>query len=165
MWNRVKSIFKRPSKEPLFVAVHNQDAEMHAAYSAAAATIERFVSFLHEGGDLTCAVKLRLRDPGLSEKLGEERFVFLWLAGVAMEEAGSFLATFFEAPIELRGWYRPGERVRFTRTDIYDWFVNDNGLMYGGFTMRVQRSRLPVAERPAFDEYTGVRDWIAMEAH
>jgi len=165
MWKRVKSMFKRPSKEPLFVAVHNQDAEMRAAYADAAATIERFVSFLCGGGDITCAVKLRLKDPGLSEKLGEDRFVFLWLAGVEMEEAGSFVATFFETPDELREWYRPGERVRFTRPDIYDWFVNDNGLMYGGFTMRVQRSRLPAAERPAFDEYTGVREWIAMAAH
>jgi uncharacterized protein YegJ (DUF2314 family) len=165
MWKRVKSIFKRPSKEPLFVAIHNEDAEMRAAYKAAAATVERFVSFVREGGDLTCAVKLRLRDPGLSEKLGEDRFVFLWLAGVELEGAESFLGTFFETPSELREWYRPGERVRFTRKDIVDWFVNVNGLLYGGFTMRVQRSRLPEAEHDAFDEYTGVREWIAMEAH
>ena len=52
-----------------------------------------------------------------------------------------------------------GQRLQFEVADIFDWFVNEDGLMHGGFTMRVQRSRLPAGERAAFDAYTGVTEW------
>ena len=165
MWKRIKSIFHRPSKEPLFSGVRNDDAEMRGAYAAAAASIDELVAHVLRGGELTCAAKLRFKDPGLSKKLGEDRFVYLWLAGVELADAGTLVGTFIQVPQELMQWHQPGQRLQFERGDIFDWFVNDDGLMYGGFTMRVQRSRLPAAERDSFDEYTGVRQWVHMEVN
>lgn len=165
MWKRIKSIFDRPSKEPLFVGVRNDDIEMRGAYAAAAASLDQFVAHVRRGGELTCAAKLRFKDPGLTEKMGEDRFVYLWLAGIEAEDGETLVGTFFEVPPELMKWHQPGQRLQFERGDIFDWFVNDDGLMYGGFTMRVQRSRLSAGERDSFDQYTGVRQWVRMEAN
>jgi len=165
MWNRLKRVFGSSPKESLFLTVHKSDEEMLRAYKAAEATIEHLISFINSDDDAIRCVKLRFKDPALSEKLGEDRFVFLWLANVQVELDGMFVATFFETPAELRSWYRPGEDVRFRREDIFDWFVNKHGQMYGGFTMLVQRARLPEAERGSFDEYTGVRQWMDLKAH
>jgi len=159
MWKRIRSIFDRPAKEPLFVGVRGDDVEMRQAYAAAAASIEKFVEYIRSGANITCAAKLRFKDPTLSEKLGEDRFVYLWLANVQVLDDGPFLGTFFQVPAELSQWHQVGTHLQFEGADIFDWFVNEEGLMHGGFTMRVQRSRLPAGERPAFDAYTGVREW------
>lgn len=159
MWKRIKSIFDRPSKEPLFVGVRGDDVEMRQAYAEAGGTVGKFVEHIRAGGSSTCAAKLRFKDPVLSEKLGEDRFVYLWLADVHILDDGMFIGTFFEVPVELSQWHQVGRQLRFEEADIFDWFVNEDGLMHGGFTMRVQRSRLPVGERAAFDAYTGVTEW------
>lgn len=165
MWNQLKRVFGRSSKEPLFVAVHKSDEEMLRAYKAAAESIDRFISFINGGGDAIRCAKLRLKDPALSEELGEDRFAYLWLGNVQIEEDGSFVGTFFETPAELTSWYRPGDDLQFRREDIFDWFVNEQGQLFGGFTMLVQRSRLPEAERSSFDKYTGVRQWMELQGH
>jgi uncharacterized protein YegJ (DUF2314 family) len=165
MWKRIKNIFERPSNEPLFAQVQKEDTEMLGAYQSAAAALDQFVSFICDDRDLTRCVKLRLKDPALSEKLGEVRYVLLWLSNVRIEDNNAFVGVFFETPAELRTWYRPGEYLRFRREEIVDWFVNDQGRLYGGYTMRVQRAWLPENERASFDEYTGVREWVALKAN
>jgi uncharacterized protein YegJ (DUF2314 family) len=159
MWNRIKSIFKHPSKEPLFVSVRGDDPEMRQAYAQAAQALQEFFEHIRTNECSTCAAKLRFRDPTLSEKLGEDRFLYLWLTGVRRLNDGALVGTFFEVPAELSEWHQVGQRLQFEETDIFDWFVNEDGRMHGGFTMRVQRSRLSDGERSAFDAYTGVLEW------
>ena len=163
-WKRKKSKLAEPQEEPLFTNVRGDDAEMRKAYASAAASLNQFQSHLHRPGDHTCAAKLRFRDPTLSERLGEDRFVFLWLAGIERDQSTNmYTGSFFEVPKELSPWHQPGQRLQFSGDEIFDWFVNDNGLLYGGFTMRVARSRLPEAERANFDNFTGVRQWVNPE--
>ena len=90
MWKRIKSVFDRPSKEPLFVGVRGDDAEMNQAYAQAAGSVGTFVEHIRAGGNSTCAAKLRFKHPALSEKLGEDRFVYLWLAAVQILDDGPF---------------------------------------------------------------------------
>jgi uncharacterized protein YegJ (DUF2314 family) len=161
-WKRKKSKLAEPQNEPLFTSVRGGDAEMHQAYAAAAASLEEFQSHIHRTGKHVCAAKLRFRDPALSEKLGEDRFVYLWLAGVQYDSVTNiYTGAFFQVPKELTDWHQPGQRLQFNGDEIFDWFVNDEGLLYGGFTMRLARSRLPEAERSNFDSYTGVKHWVS----
>ena len=160
-WKRKKSKFDEPQNEPLFTAIHRDDAAMHFAYSQAAQSLVSFISHIERPGEHTCAAKLRFKDPDASAELGEDRFVFLWLSAVSYEAATQqFDGTFFELPPELLKWHHVGQRLRFEGEDIFDWFVNDNGHLYGGFTLRVARSRMPEAERAAFDSYAGIRYWV-----
>jgi hypothetical protein len=89
MWNRLKRVFERSPREPAFVATYNDDKAMLMAYQAAAATTDRLVSLINSGSDAIRCVKPRLKDPALSEKLGENRFVFLWLGNVQIQRDGS----------------------------------------------------------------------------
>jgi uncharacterized protein YegJ (DUF2314 family) len=160
-WRRKKTVFDDPLKEPLFVAARRDDPEMGRAHAQASDSIDELVAHVHRDGSHTCAIKMRFRDPDESVRLGEDRFVFLWLTVVEHDEgAQRFAARFFEVPSDLHKWHKPGDVLVVGHDDIFDWFVNDDGLMQGGFTMRVARSRKPESERAAFDKYTGVRHWV-----
>jgi len=160
-WRRKKSVYVDPPDEPLFSATHQDDPDMRRAHARAAATIDELFGHLAREGSRSVAVKMRFRDPDLSRRLGEDRFLFLWLLVVQFDrDARRFAVEFFEVPPEFQKWHQPGERLVIDADEVFDWFVNDDGLMHGGFTMRVARARMPEGERPAFDKYTGVRHWV-----
>ena len=141
------SKFAEPQAEPLFMAVPQTDAAFQAAYAGAAATIPQFIEHIQRR-DSICSAKLRFRKPDESERLGEDRFLFLWLASASYHTAeGVFSGTFFEVPPELQKWHQVGQRLGFDPEDIFDWMVLREGHLHGGFTLRVTREKLPEAER------------------
>ncbi|MEP6672076.1 MAG: DUF2314 domain-containing protein [Chthoniobacter sp.] len=151
------SKFVEPQEEPLFIAIPQTDAAFQAAYDSAAATIPQFIEHIQRGGDSFCAAKLRFRDPDESERLGEDRFLFLWLSAAHYHAAeGVFSGMFFEVPPELQKWHQVGQRLAFDPEDVFDWMVLQQGHLHGGFTLRVTREKLPEAERESYDRYVGV---------
>jgi hypothetical protein len=44
-------------------------------------------------------------------------------------------------------------------SSIEDWMINHDGIVYGGFSMRVLRNRLPEHDHRRFDDYTGIREF------
>lgn len=86
-------------EEPLFVRVHDQDEEMMHAHARASASLDQFVTHLQRPGGHICAAKLRLNDPESSERLGEQRFVNLWLAPIQQDSLGNvFRGQFLKSP-------------------------------------------------------------------
>jgi len=149
-----------PSDEPTFRTVARSDPEMAAAHRLAAATIQHFAAHIARSGDCVCAAKLRFRDPDLSEELGEDEFVFLWLTSVTSDPKEQlFSGLFFELPPQLTKWHQVGERLAFGAEDIFDWMVVEHGTLHGGFTLRVTRQRLPEAERAEYDRHVGATSW------
>ena len=160
-WRRKKTVLDDPPKEPLFVNVRQDDPEMARAHAQAAATIDEFAAHVQRDGAHIPMAKMRFRDPDQSERLGEDRFFFLWLLAVRQDiDPQRFALRFVEVPLEFQKWHKPGEVLLIDRDQVFDWFVNDDGLMHGGFTMRVARARRPEGERAAYDSYTGVRQWV-----
>lgn len=82
---------------------------------------------------------------------------FLWLCNARLSETG-FAAEFFEIPKSFQG-FRIGGLIKVEEDTILDWMVNDNGLLYGGFSLRYQRSKLPAEEQAGYDEYIGVNKY------
>ena len=155
-----KRSFSEQQPHPLFVAVHSEDPELQEAYANAAATMPKFLIYVLQSGSRTCAAKLRFRDPNESNRVGRDVLLYLWLTDVVYDHSvDRFVGTFFEVPIELQEWHCRGQELEFEGEDVFDWFVNDGGHMHGGFTLRVNRSRLPESERAAFDRYVGVHEW------
>jgi uncharacterized protein YegJ (DUF2314 family) len=74
-----------------------------------------------------------------------------------------YTGTFFEVPPELQEWHWAGQRLEFEGDSAFDWMVNDDGAIHGGFTLRVTRNRLPESERDAFDNYIGAKHWVQRE--
>src|SRR4051812_8918124 len=69
--------FAEPPDEPLFTAISQTDAAFQSAYDRAAATIPQFIAHIESAPDAFRSAKLRFRDPDESERLGEDRFLFL----------------------------------------------------------------------------------------
>lgn len=148
-------------KEPTFMAVARNSPDMRAAHSKAAATITRFIEHIHSGAPGFCSAKLRFRDPDESERLGEDRLLYLWLTGVEYDpDEKLFSGTFFEVPTELQKWHHVGEELGFYAEDIFDWmFLTENGRLFGGYTLRVSRAMLPEDQRADYDSHIGVRTY------
>lgn len=139
------------------MAIAQADPAFQAAYDGAAATIPQFIEHLQRCGDSYCSAKLRFRDPDESERLSEDKFLFLWLSSTHYHTAERlFSGTFFEVPPELQKWHQVGQRLAFDPEDIFDWMVLHQGHLHGGFTLRVTREKLPEAERELYDRYVGV---------
>lgn len=146
-----------PPPEPLFVATPRDDAAMRNAYADAAATIPYFLEQVETAKPWTCSAKLRFRDPDESERLGEDRFVFLWLAGVTYHRTEDALSgVFVELPPQFAAYHQIGERIAFRADEIFDWMILEDGHLQGGYTLRVIRERLPPEQRAAYDRHIGV---------
>jgi len=147
--------------EPLFRSTHNKDEDMEKAYSLASSTIMDFVDLVKSGADATYMAKLRFRDPDLSEKLGEDRFLFLWLSDVYFHEEENILSgVFFEVPEELTKWHQVDQRIGFDPEDAFDWMIIEDGHAIGGFTIRATRNQLQTEkERQEYDEYVGISSY------
>jgi uncharacterized protein YegJ (DUF2314 family) len=146
-------------KQPLFTAIAKSDTDFHEAYAAASRTLPRFIEHLQSGIPAYFSAKLRFRDPDESERLGEDQLLYLWLTGVHYHPAERvFSGIFFEVPPELQKWHQVGQRLAFEAEDIFDWMVlTEDARLFGGFTLRVSRSKLPESERADYDRYIGIR--------
>lgn len=147
--------------EPIFRAIDEDDPDIRAAHARAAATIQDFRMHVQNGGDGQFMAKLRFRDPDLSDEAGEDRFFFLWLSEVVYHPVeGMFSGVFFEVPEGFEKYHPVGQRLGFDPEDVFDWMVNENGRLLGGFTIRVTRARLKTEqEKASYDEYIGVSSY------
>lgn len=142
--------------EPEFVAIGRDDPEMATAHRRASETLSDLKRHLRLGDGRLCSVKLRFRDPEKSKRLSEDRFVYLWLGNACYhEDEDRFSAQFFELPAEFDKWHYVGERLLVEPERIFDWMVNDQGRLHGGFTLRVTRSRLAEDKRDEYDSHIG----------
>lgn len=151
--------FAEEQEQPLFIAVANSDVEFEEAYAAASRTLPLFNEHLQSDLRAYFSAKLRFRDPDESERLGEDQLLFLWLTGVRYHPAERiYSATFFDVPPELQKWHPVGQILKFEGEDIFDWMaLTEDGRLFGGYTLRVSRNKLPESQRADYDKYIGVR--------
>ena len=154
------SKFSTPQSEPLFVSVPDEEQDFQDAYTKAAETMADFKKHVETPGTHICSVKLKFRDPNLSEELGEDRFAYMWLTATYFHENENlYSAEFFEVPKEFHEWHQVGQRLAFEAEEVFDWMANYDGFVHGGFTLRAVKKFLSDADRAKHDEYLGVREW------
>ena len=130
---------------------------MKAAYRLAAKTLPDFIDHLGIGDERFCSVKLCFKDPDLSEQLGKDQLIYWWLDFAQYDEDRKlFSAEFTEIPSGLERYHQIGQRLVIEGEDIFDWRVNCDGCLFGGFTIRVARRRIPEADLADYDTYIGV---------
>ena len=156
--------FDVPQPEPLFMALRNDDPDLLAAVDRARQTVSRFRDLIatSTGPATYHSAKLRFRDPKQSERLGEDRYFYLWVSFVSCD-GDAFVGEPVQPPLEIE-WLRPSQAIRFGAEDLWDWMVNESGHLIGGYSLRVMRAALPEARRPAFDRYVGVQSYEPSDA-
>lgn len=163
MADTTSSKLAQKQDEPLFLSISKVDPAFEAAYDRAHETLPRFIEHIQSGADAYCSAKLRFRDPDESERLGEDRYLFLWLFNVVYDPAdNTFVGTFVEVPSAFQRWHSVGQHLQFEGDSIFDWMVlSKDGHLFGGYTLRVAREKLPESERADYDRYVGVTTYEA----
>jgi uncharacterized protein YegJ (DUF2314 family) len=80
----------------------------------------------------------------------------LWLGVTSVLDELIFCSV-GEAPDALR--LSPGTSFVVDAALVEDWLINHEGIVFGGFSLRVIRSRLSKDEQLKFDAHTGIREF------
>lgn len=133
---------------PKFHQIRSSNADYQKTIQDACATLDRFRHMLPDDGTprFDAMVKTEIIE-------GDNR-AFMWLSNTRRSGSG-FVAEFFEVP-QTFTQRKPGDSLEIPEDAVLDWMINDNGVMYGGYSIRYQRSQLPEDERAEFDAYIGV---------
>lgn len=144
----------------MFVAIARADAAMRAAYRKASETLPDFISHLAVADGRRCSAKLCFKDPEWSDATGTDQLLYCWLDFTTYDPGErKFTAEFTELPECLEPYHHIGQQLSFEAEDIFDWRVNFEGRLFGGFTIRVARERVPEAELAEYDRYIGVSEY------
>lgn len=147
-----ESNFDQPQDEPLFIATSSESPEFQTALWDAFASLGHFRALVEKFSSSEAAPLVKLHFP--------EDDLWLWLMVLATDDDGFFVES-FEAPPELPH-LKPGSRFFVSDEQVADWMLNDNGQLHGGYTLRLQRNLLPAEERPSFDTYVGVSEYLPL---
>jgi len=139
---------------PRFNQLHDSDLELQKSVRGAQ-------SSLHELRKLIVASKESGAMPLIKTRLVDgDAKAFMWLSNVH-EMDGGFSGELFEVPSNFEN-YQPGDRLEVPDGSILDWMVNDQGNLYGGYSIRLIRSRKPADEQAQYDDYIGVTNYMPL---
>jgi uncharacterized protein YegJ (DUF2314 family) len=140
---------QQPDPRDSSIHVPEHDPEMDAAVAKARSEVATFIARLQKPlpGDDFFSVKMPIQ-----QEEGTEHF---WLAGVTYDR-GVFRGTLANDPDIVKG-HRFGERVSIKEAEISDWMFAHDGVLVGGFTIRLLRSRMSPTERAQMDKEMQIR--------
>jgi uncharacterized protein YegJ (DUF2314 family) len=131
---------------PLFMAMRRDDPELVASVEQARASLDWFLSHFKSPYEYGYhLVKTHIQD-------GDEA-AYIWTALKGVNDDG-LTVELFEVPPEFAN-YEPGQQLLLQVDDVYDWSINRNSTLIGGFSRRLQRKHIPEDERQQFDLYSG----------
>lgn len=133
---------------PRLGQIHSSDPDYQRTIHDARESLDRFRAMLpiDGSGRREAMVKTEINE-------GNNR-AFMWLSNTR-RHGRNFVAKFFEVPVNFT-LLRIGDELEIADSSVLDWMVNDDGVLYGGFSLRYQRALLPEDERESFDDYIGV---------
>lgn len=156
--------------EPLFANLDDNDPALAAAVRKARRSLSDFKAAFLERllWPAVYAVRLPFID---RSQTGEEVLVRtpeaaienptspiarLWLSVTSILENLLF-CSIQEAPMQLR--LNRHDSFVVDADIVEDWMINHDGVVYGGFSLRLIRDRLSVEDQKQFDDHTGIREF------
>lgn len=139
--------------EPLFMLI--SDKEIADAAKSAQSSLSQFRELIGKSlvTDTSPIIKTRFSN---SDGGG----IWLWLAVRELADDG-FFAMVFEAPPEFPN-LAAGSNHFILDTQVADWAYVKSGVMHGGYSLRVQRSRLPEEKRASYDGFVGAESYAPL---
>lgn len=136
---------------PRFGSIKSSDPAYQQTIRDAHASISRFREVLPSDGSprANALIKTKLFDG--------ENSALMWLNNTAIN-GENYSAVLFEVPDTLPG-FKIGERHIVSMDNLLDWMVNENGRLFGGYSLRYHRARLSDKEKLEYDDYIGVSEY------
>lgn len=155
------SKLSQPQEQPLFMAVRARDPAFAEAIHQSQATLATFRQLLVAPEQARETGAIRMIKTYVSENGGS---MWLWL-NIEADTKAAFKTSVFEAPPEFPS-LKAGT-IKLVKDDqVADWAVIDaNGLVHGGFSLRLARSRLPENERASYDSYIGAKEYAPLPSN
>jgi uncharacterized protein YegJ (DUF2314 family) len=141
--------FKRNVDESLFMAVDGTDPEYLATIQEARATLNTFESLFSEYKSnigVYFAFKTSIHEG--------DHPAYLWYS-LQSVDSERYYGKHFEIPEQFKEY----SEVERTKEQILDWMINDHGVLYGGFSIRYQRSKVMDSRKAEFDKYAGIKEY------
>ena len=137
----------RVEEKPGYRTIEETDPAMKAAISGARRTVSRFIDKIsHPKPSYTYfAIKSAFRE--------NRNVEHLWISFVRYD-GKMFIGNIASTPHEIRSLVF-GTEVHVSPDSISDWMVVDNGVLEGGYTLRLLRARMTPPERRQFDQDGG----------
>ncbi len=125
------------------IAVEGDDILMNSAIAKAKQTFKDFDTAYKNGHFDTSQFSIKVR---FNTEIGGEH---IWTYSITLQN-GNYYGTVDE-DAEATDKVKAGDRVKITIDNLSDWMYNDNGVLRGGYTIKVLRNRMTPSERAAFD--------------
>jgi uncharacterized protein YegJ (DUF2314 family) len=129
--------------QPMVTYFKDSDPKMAEAQNKARATLPEFERRLQDPP----ATQTRISLKGRFEEDGNVEH--MWIQDVVITNDG-YHGQLANHPLEIKG-LDVGDLVTVPRELVSDWYAVDGGKLVGGYTLRLQRSRLPPERQAAFD--------------
>ncbi|MEQ1798984.1 MAG: DUF2314 domain-containing protein [Lacibacter sp.] len=124
-------------------AVESDDLNMNVAIVKAKGSFRDFDTAFKNGHFDTSEFSIKVR---FDVDAGGEH---IWTNSIRFEN-GHYYGTVNE-DAEATDKVKQGDRVRITTDNLSDWMYNDNGVLRGGYTIKVLRNKMTPGERASFD--------------
>ena len=134
--------------QPAIYTVEDTDAEMNSAIKTANQTLDKFNESLNsknpDFGYFSLKTKFK------TAKGGEH----IWVSKITIKDNKYFgvVDNLPEATTDVK----IGDNIEIDKNNISDWMYIDKGKLRGGYTIRLLRNRMSVAERQQFDNESGL---------
>jgi uncharacterized protein YegJ (DUF2314 family) len=155
---------------PLFADLNDADPAVVEAVSEARRTFPQFVDAVSKRlfSPAVYAVKVAfidrsqvrkealVRTPETAAENPTKPTCHLWLSVTSIMD-GLIFCSVREAPDALQ--LKSGSSFVVASDSIDDWLINHDGIAFGGFSLRVIRSRFSQMQQKRFDVHTGIREF------
>ncbi len=141
------NIYDKQHNEPLTTKISSSDPEWIKSVQNAQKTLNIFLKLYQEYKD-TEGVSFLIKVP---LKYGNNTSHFWYI--FKGRKNNKLCGKYFELPKELMKY----KNIQVDDKEVEDWMINDHGHLYGGYSLRLQRKRLPEDERKSFDKYIGIK--------
>lgn len=148
-----RELGRKPDLDPgaRFSYINTADEDFQKTIAEAQATLNTFRNMIAQGADEYF--------PLVKTLLAEADYhANMWLL-VQEIKGNGFVAEIFELPGEFKQ-YEVGMSLEVAEQDIQDWMINDNGTLYGGYSLRYSRSCMTEVEQLEFDQHIGVERYV-----
>ncbi|QSB26253.1 YegJ family protein [Flavobacterium sp. CLA17] len=134
--------------QPTIYSVENDDKEMSEAIEKANQTLTDFNAVLSNPKIDVKSLKVKFET---SDGGGEH----IWLTDIEYKN-GRYSGILDNEP-EYITEYKVGDKIEVDNSKISDWMYIENGKLFGGYTIKLLRTRMTEAEREQFDRESGMQ--------
>ena len=151
--NKTESNYGRDDDEPVFMAMGQNNPKLAIALEQAGETLPDFIDAFCAGRHSESPFVVKACFLGEDE---EDR-VHIWVLLNQLHE-GDLVCSPIQIPEGFSG-LQEDQLFILRQEQVEDWMINVDGLIYGGYSLRLAREMTSDAEKPEFDEHIGLRDF------